>query len=166
MRLRCQAQDVAHHWVNINIVHRALLVTPMKSRPASSQERMHAWESVVIAVVAYWRNAELRVNITLSVYILSIPLPISPPTPKGIYFNERLMQNIKAAVGSNTEGTQSSSPLPESPEVFSHTGLQPWSLPPPLPQILSFPFGHQHFQFSPSHSSCQSRKGHCQSRSQ
>ena len=147
MGLWCQSQDVAHHGVNINVVHCALLVTPMKSRPTSSQERMHAWESVVIAMVTYWRNAKLRVNITVSVCILSIPRP----PPKGIYFNQGLMQNMKAAVGSNTEGTQSSFPLPQSPEVFSHTGRQPW-----FPPIISFPFDHQHFQFSPCHSSCHS----------
>lgn len=150
MGLWCQSQDVAHHGVNVNVVYRALLVTLMESRPAGGQEGMHAWESVVIAMVTYWRKAKLRVNTSVSVCIWRIPLRISSPPPKGIHFNQRQMQNIKAAVGSNTEGTQSSFPPPQSPEIF--TGLQPYSLPP----IISFPFSHQHFWFSPSHSSCQS----------
>lgn len=41
----------------------------MKSRPSSSQEWMHAWESVVIAMVTYWRKANARVNIAVTVYI-------------------------------------------------------------------------------------------------
>lgn len=130
---------MAHHGVNVNVVYRALLVTPMESRPAGGQEGMHAWESVVIAMVTYWRKAKLRVNISVSVCIRRIPLRISSPPSKGIHFNQRQMQNIKAAVGSNTEGTQSSFPLPQFPEIFTHTGLQPY-----------FPNPHYLFSFQSS----------------
>lgn len=78
--LRCQSQDVAHHWVNIDVVYHALLVAPTKSRPMSSQEWMHAWESVVITMVTYWRNANSRGNFAASVCMSSIPLPLHPPT--------------------------------------------------------------------------------------
>lgn len=67
-----QSQDVAHHGVNVNIVHHALLVSLTKSRPMSSQEWMHAWESVVIAMVTYWKNT--RSKASQFVGTLSIPL--------------------------------------------------------------------------------------------
>lgn len=136
---------MAHHGVNVNVVYHALLVTPMESRPTGGQEGMHAWESIVIAMVTYWRNAKLRVNISISVCMRRILLPLSSPPPKGIYFNQRQMQNIKAAVGSNTEGTQSLCPLPQSPEVFSHTGVQP--LLPPAPSLYLFSFQSSTFSF-------------------
>lgn len=64
MRPRGQPQDVAHHGVDVHVGHGAQAVAAPKGGTARGQERVHAGQGVVIAMVPHCRGAEHTVTVT------------------------------------------------------------------------------------------------------
>lgn len=128
---RGEPQHVAHHGVDVHVGQAAVAGAAPEGRPARGQERVHAGQGVVIAVVPHCSGAEHTVTVTAPAAQPLLPSP-PPPPPKHLCSPH----NVRAAVGPTAERRQSSFPLPPNP-----TSLFPyWPFPVVLPPINLFSF--------------------------
>lgn len=88
-----EPQDVAHHGVDVHVVHGAVAVATPERGAVRGQERVHAGQGVVIAVVPHCSGAEHTVTVTASAAEPLFPSP-SAPTPKACVLTKGNAQQL------------------------------------------------------------------------
>lgn len=127
---RGEPQDVAHHGVNVHVVQGAEAVAAPEGGAVGGQERVHAGQGVVIAMVPHCSGESTS-------YRHSLGCGATAPLPSSLTSQTSVLTKAqrKGAAGATTGGSRSPFPLPQTPQVFSNTGLTPWFS---LPLISSF----------------------------